>query len=87
MLHDWMDYANCADGTEEDAEKFFDRYLESEETVREVQALCTACAVKLECYNYGTYMKATGVWGGHWLQNGKIVKKVENILSDYFWRE
>jgi hypothetical protein len=87
MLSDWMDYANCGGGSEEDAEKFFDRYLESEETVREVHVMCTSCPVNTECFNFGTHMKATGVWGGRWLQNGRVVKKIENILSDYFWRD
>jgi hypothetical protein len=85
MLSDWMDSAHCYGS--EDPEKFFDKYLSSEDVVREVQALCKTCPVKTQCFNYGTYMKATGVWGGRWLQNGKVVKKIEKILSDYYWTD
>lgn len=80
-----MEDANCNEI--DDPEKFFDRYLQSEETMLEVQNLCSLCPVKIQCINYGIYTKATGVWGGRWLQNGKVVKRLEMIVSEYFDRD
>lgn len=82
MLTEWMDDAACLDV--EDSEIFFDKYLQSEEIIEQVQNLCASCPVRIQCVNYGVYTKATGVWGGRWLQGGKIVKKLDLIVAQYF---
>jgi hypothetical protein len=85
MLSDWMELANCQNI--DDPEKFFDKYLESDEVVEEVHTLCVTCPVRVQCLNYAVAMKATGVWGGKWLQNGSTVKKMEQVLSQYYWTD
>lgn len=85
MLEDWMALASCQDIDE--PEKFFDQYLQDDHTMLEVNNLCMSCPVKIPCVNYGVYTKSTGVWGGRWLQNGKLIKRVEQILNEYFWRD
>jgi hypothetical protein len=68
-------------------ENFFDKYLESESIAVEVARLCKSCRVKTICGNYGVQTKSTGVWGGRWLQYGKVIRDKELILSQYYERE
>lgn len=83
MLVSWMENASCK---ETDPEDFFDNYLESEEVAIKVHSICKSCRVKKQCLNYGIQMRCMGIWGGKWLQNGKIIQKKEMIVDDYFWR-
>lgn len=81
MLWNWTRYAAC-DG--EDTEKFFDKYLKDEEVAIEVGAICASCPVRVECFNTGIDTKSTGIWGGHWLQGGRVIRQKELILNEYF---
>ena len=78
----WMDTASCVGW---DTDLFFEKYLEDDEAATDVTKLCLMCPVQKECLNFGRYMKSSGVWGGHWLQNGRVVNNREIILSDYYW--
>lgn len=79
-----MELAACRESNPED---FFDNYLESEEVVATVAELCRSCQVRRQCLNFGVSTKSVGVWGGRWLSNGRMVKKKETIINDYFWRD
>jgi hypothetical protein len=81
MNTSWMDSALC-NGMP--LHYFFDGYLESEEVAINVKSICDACKVRVPCQNYGVRTKSTGVWGGRWLQNGKIIKDKELVIDEYF---
>lgn len=84
MIINWMEDASCIDY---DFEDFFDNYLNSDEVALKVDELCKACPVNTECLNFGIVTKSTGVWGGHWLQGGKIIRQKEIMYSNYFSEE
>lgn len=81
MLWSWTTRAAC-DGL--DTEKFFDKYLQDEGVAIEVGLICGVCPVKRQCLNAGMDTKSTGIWGGHWLQGGKVIRQKELILNEYF---
>ena len=85
MIDDWMDRGSCV-GVD-DPERYFDKYLKDPEIALQVQKICVLCPVRKECYNYGLQLKCTGVWGGVWLQTGRVVKRIESILSSYYWED
>lgn len=58
-----------------DNDLFFDGFETGSEATRAfVLSVCAACNVKNECLTYGKKSGSSGVWGGHYLNNGKPVK-------------
>lgn len=77
----WREYSLCTgmaqprdSVTGKAVDFFFDTY-ESDPVVRtQVNALCGVCPVRAACLYEGEYLKADGVWGGEWLENGEVVQ-------------
>lgn len=85
MITDWMKFGSCVGSP--DPERYFDKYLKNPTVALQVQKMCVDCPVRTECFNYGVTSKSTGVWGGLWLQTGKVIKKLDSILSSYYWED
>ncbi len=78
----WQDLAACIgmaektqvseDGVEKVTDYFFDTYEQEEESRDAVKALCHSCPVRTNCLIYGLEKKASGVWGGEYLEDGTI---------------
>ena len=65
----WKDDAACLDY---DTNIFFDKYEEDVVLRPAVDKVCLACPVKRECFAAGIGGKEYGVWGGVFLDEGKI---------------
>ena len=70
----WEDLATCQylpDETEP-LKLFFENYLASDNARAVVNEMCATCPVKDACLDAGMESKSTGVFGGHYLENGEI---------------
>lgn len=84
MIIEWMEEALCSSMP---VNFFFDDYLNDDDIAIKVNELCKSCPVQVECLNFGLDTKSTGIWGGRWLQGGKIIKQKEIMFSNYFSEE
>ena len=58
-----------------DTNIFFDKYEEDLDLRVGIDNLCAGCPVARLCFATGVSQKAWGVWGGVYLENGKIVSE------------
>ncbi|MEY4331437.1 MAG: hypothetical protein RLZZ196_175 [Bacteroidota bacterium] len=86
--HAWKDQAACL-GME--INTFFEEYEEnipdeSGISPREfVDSLCMTCPVLRQCFAVGISHKETGVWGGVYLDNGKISREFGRHRTKADW--
>lgn len=78
----WEELAAC-NGF--DRELFFDKY-ESDLTLRPaIEDLCSRCPIARKCFAVGVSGKEYGVWGGVYLENGKISREFGRHRSKADW--
>jgi hypothetical protein len=65
----WGTEALCA-GT--DTEDYFDKYELDQGLAKEIDRRCMSCPVIKECFDYGVQTESFGVWGGVFLNDGKL---------------
>lgn len=65
----WQDLAKCS-GV--DPSWFFEGYEQDNFIATNVDKMCKACLVRQNCEDFGIQNKETGVWGGWYLDRGKI---------------
>jgi hypothetical protein len=82
--NEWKDLSSCLG---KDTELFFDKYEESLGVRSEVDSLCSSCPVRKECFAVGISQKESGVWGGVYLDNGKISREFNSHNSKADWAE
>lgn len=82
--HRWMEKASCQDF---DVELFFDKYEENLSLRPAIDKLCSECPVARQCFAVGVSQKAYGVWGGVYLDNGKISREFGRHRSKADWSE
>ena len=82
--HKWKDLSNCLDY---EVNIFFDRYEEEEQSRRAVEELCGSCPVARQCFAVGISQKEWGIWGGIYLENGKISREFGKHRSKTQWAE
>jgi hypothetical protein len=82
--HEWKDSASCKDY---DVNIFFDKYEESLELRPAVESVCRGCPVARQCFAVGVSQKEWGVWGGVYLENGKISREFNRHRSKKEWGE
>jgi hypothetical protein len=82
MSHDWKDEAKCRGW---DLNLFFDTYEEDIEIRRDVDEFCASCPVRRECFATGVSQKAVGVWGGIYLDGGKISREFNRHKTKDDW--
>lgn len=78
----WKDDASCKDY---DGNLFFDTYEEEANIRPAIDKICSECPVARMCFAVGVSQKAYGVWGGVYLENGKISREFNNHRSKQDW--
>lgn len=80
--HDWKDSAPCLNM---DTNDFFEKYEDNVEHRRKIDSLCNTCPVRKQCFAVGVSQKEWGVWGGVYLENGKISREFNKHNSKEDW--
>jgi hypothetical protein len=70
--HKWKDDAACIDF---DRNLFFDKYEEDVDLRPAIDNFCGQCPVARQCFAVGISQKEWGVWGGIYLEGGKISRE------------
>ena len=82
--HAWKDDALCKDY---DVNLFFDKYEEDENLRPAIDKLCSGCPVARQCFAIGISQKGWGVWGGVYIENGKISREFGKHRTKADWAE
>lgn len=80
--HSWKDDAPCLNMETND---FFENYEESIEHRKSIDSLCAECPLRRQCFAVGVSQKEWGVWGGVYLENGKISREFNRHNSKEDW--
>lgn len=81
----WQKDARCLNY---DTNLFFDKYEEDLNLRVAIDNLCASCPVARKCFAVGISQKDSwGVWGGVYLENGKISKEFNNHRTKEQWAE
>jgi hypothetical protein len=78
----WKEDASCL---EYDVNLFFDKYEETESLRPAIDQLCEQCPVVRECFAVGISQKEWGVWGGVYLEGGKISREFNRHRNKQSW--
>lgn len=81
-MYKWSKNASCLDF---DTDLFFDKYEEDETVASTIDILCQKCPVQRECLAAGVSNHEWGVWGGVYLENGKISKEFNKHKDNQDW--
>lgn len=82
--HSWKNNAKCLNY---DVNLFFDKYEEEEKLRPAIEKICSECPVARTCFAVGISQKEWGVWGGVYLENGKISREFGRHRSKQDWAE
>jgi hypothetical protein len=82
--HNWKDDADCLDY---DTNLFFEKYEEDESLRPAIDKLCSECPLVRHCFAVGVSEKSWGVWGGIYMENGKISREFNRHRSKTDWAE
>lgn len=80
----WKDDASCIDY---DVNLFFEKYEENEALRPAIDKLCAECPVVRQCFAVGISQKEWGVWGGVYIENGKISREYGRHRNKQQWGE
>ena len=80
----WKSQASCLNY---DVNIFFDRYEEVEASRPAVEKICAECPVAKICFATGISQKEYGVWGGVYLEKGKVSREFSRHRSKADWAE
>ena len=69
----------------DDTEIFFDKYENNPDLRPAVDELCSVCPVRKQCLAFGVSRKESGVWGGVYLDQGKISREFNNHKKNAEW--
>lgn len=81
-VHEWKDSGSCRDY---DTNLFFDKYEEDEKLRPAIDSLCAACPMAKQCFAVGVSQKEWGVWGGIYIENGKVSREFNKHRSKADW--
>lgn len=81
---EWKESSACLDY---DTNLFFDSYEEDELLRPAIDKLCGRCPVARQCFAVGISQKEWGVWGGVYLESGKISREFNRHRSKRAWAE
>ena len=82
--HEWKDKGSCRDY---DTDLFFEKYEENEELRPAIDKLCAECPMQRMCFAVGISQKEWGVWGGIYMENGKVSREFNKHRSKPDWAE
>lgn len=80
--HEWKNNASCLGY---DTNLFFDKYEEDETFRPGIDNMCSGCPVAKQCFAVGVSQKEWGVWGGVYLENGKISREFNKHKTKQDW--
>jgi hypothetical protein len=84
MQDEWKDKGLCLD---DDPEAYFDIYEEDVDSRGATDLVCSMCPVMKQCFAAGISGKSYGVWGGVYLENGKISREFNRHKTKDDWSE
>ena len=82
--HKWKNDAACLNY---DTNFFFDKYEEDDSFRPAIDSLCARCPVSKQCFAVGISQKESGVWGGVYLEQGKISREFNRHRSKSDWAD
>ncbi len=82
MKGNWSKKAACLNM---DSNLFFDKYEEQQKIRYAIDNLCMSCPVQRDCLAVGVSRQEWGVWGGVFLENGKISKEMNSHKQNDDW--
>lgn len=82
--HSWKDEAAC---NGYDTNLFFDKYEEEIALRPAIEKLCSECPLMKTCFAVGISQKEWGVWGGIYLERGKISNEFNKHRTKSDWAE
>jgi len=80
--HLWKDEASCLSL---ENNLYFDKYEDNVSLRNGVDKICMQCPVRKVCFANGISGKEWGVWGGVYLEDGKISREFNNHRSKEDW--
>jgi hypothetical protein len=80
--HEWKDEASCQGY---DTNLFFDKYEDDVSLRPAIESVCASCPVAKQCFAVGVSQKEWGVWGGIYLENGKISREFNKHRNKENW--
>jgi hypothetical protein len=80
----WKENASCKDY---DTNLFFDKYEENINFRPAIDSLCSGCPIARQCFAVGISQKEWGVWGGIYLEGGKISREFNEHRDKAGWAE
>lgn len=80
----WKESASCLSY---DVNIFFETYEENENIRPAVEKLCSGCPVARQCFAVGISQKEYGVWGGVYLEHGKVSREFGRHKNKKQWAE
>lgn len=81
-MHRWQDDADCGDV---DPAQFFEKYEEDQAQAKRTDKRCRGCPVNQTCFAWGISHDEWGVWGGIYLEDGKISKEFNQHKTSEDW--
>lgn len=82
--NDWKQSASCLNY---ETNLFFDDYEENESLRTAIDKVCSTCPVARQCFAVGVSQKEWGVWGGIYLENGKINREFNSHRTKQDWAD
>lgn len=81
---EWKDRAACKDY---DVNLFFDKYEENVDLRPAIDSVCAGCPIAKQCFAVGISQKEWGVWGGVYLEGGKISREFNRHRTKAKWAD
>lgn len=78
----WKDQGSCLNY---DVNLFFDTYEDNETLRPAIDKLCSECPIAKTCFAVAISNKETGVWGGVYLENGRVSREFNRHKSKKDW--
>lgn len=81
---DWKKSASCRNY---ETNLFFDEYENNQNLRPAIEKICSGCPVAKQCFAVGVSQKEWGVWGGIYLENGKINRDLNKHRTKADWAD
>jgi hypothetical protein len=65
---------------------FYDNYENDQKLAKQIDEMCMVCPVANKCYNEGVENKEKGVWGGVYLDLGRVDKQNNSHKTPDIWK-
>jgi len=83
-MYKWSKKSKCLNL---DTDFFFDKYEEDPVLAKGIDKLCSMCQVQRDCLATAISKQEWGVWGGVYLEGGKISKEFNKHKNNNDWFE